>query len=117
MQEAGPGRFPFAVGLAKVDQRAGDWPQEAFVQISESQTGRAIRTKRWTYSVKAPGGGDHPGSDVYHEEYLYDLASDPYQRRNLVREAAYAGVRAELAATLKRRMVAAGEQEPEVLAA
>ena len=100
-----------------VEGRAESWPQEAFVQISESQIGRAIRTKRWTYAVMAPDGGDHPGSDVYHEEYLYDLASDPYQKRNLAREAAYARVRAELAATLKRRMVEAGEKEAEIVGA
>ena len=67
--------------------------------------------------MKAPGGDDHSGSDVYREEYLYDLDNDPYQRRNLEGDAGHAGVRAELAATLKRRMVAAGEQEPEILAA
>ena len=101
---------------------AEGWPQEAFVQISESQIGRAIRTKRWTYSVSVPNDGPwsgcaSPGSDVYHEEYLYDLENDPYQKCNLVREAAHAAVRTELAATLKRRMVEAGEPEPAILPA
>jgi arylsulfatase A-like enzyme len=100
-----------------VEGRAQDWPQEAFVQISESQIGRAVRTKRWTYSVKSPTGGDHPASELYREEYLYDLDNDPYQKRNLVGDAAYAGVRAELAVRLKRRMAEAGEKEPRILPA
>ena len=92
----------------------GDWPQEAFLQISESQVGRAIRTKRWTYSVSAPGldGWKVPSSDHYVEEYLYDNAADPHQLNNLVREPSLDDVRAGLAATLRRRMVEAGEREP-----
>ena len=38
--------------LARGD-RAG-WPEEVFVQISEAQVGRAVRTERWKYSVSAP---------------------------------------------------------------
>jgi hypothetical protein len=51
-------------------------------------------------------------SDVYFEEYLYDNEADPHQRTNLVRDADYAEVRAELAGTLRRRMVEAGERRP-----
>ena len=56
-----------------------DWPQEVFLQISESQVGRAIRTERWKYAVSAPGkkGWLDPESDLYVEEHLYDLAQDP----------------------------------------
>lgn len=95
---------------------ADDWKQEVFVQISESHVGRAIRTKRWKYSVRAPGksGGKHMNSDVYVEDYLYDLEADPHERNNLVKDPKYVEVRAQLAATLKRRMVLAGESEPEI---
>lgn len=92
------------------DGSAPDWPAEVFAQISESQTGRCIRTERWTYSVSVP---ERMGrSDVYFEEYLYDNEADPHQRTNLVRDADYAEVRAELAGTLRRRMVEAGERRP-----
>lgn len=96
-----------------VDGTARHWPEEVFVQISESQVGRAIRTRRWKYSVRAPGkpGGD-PGSDLYVEDYLYDLENDPHERNNLVADPRYAGIRARLAEILKRRMVEAGEEEP-----
>mgnify|MGYP006148106243 CR=1 FL=1 len=30
------------------------WPDEVFVQISESQIGRCVRTHRWKYNVVAP---------------------------------------------------------------
>jgi len=105
------------------DGTATDWPKEVFMQISESIVARAIRTKKWKYSVWVPEdnefglGCSQPGSDVYHEEYLYDLENDPHERSNLVRDPAYADVRAELAATLKRRMTEAGEAVPEILPA
>lgn len=90
-----------------------DWPQEVFIQISESQCGRAIRTDNWKYGVNAPDktGGD-PSSDVYEEQYLYNLEEDPHERSNLVRNPDFVEVRKQLAETLKRRMVAVGEKEP-----
>jgi len=99
-------------GLA--DGTAKDWPEEVFVQISEAEIGRAIRTKKWKYSVVAPSpaGPQPPGSDAYTEHFLYDLQADPHERNNLVRDPIYAAVRAQLASVLKRRMIAAGEKEP-----
>ncbi len=96
-----------------------DWPEEAFVQISESEVARAIRTKRWKYSVSAPGkdGAIHPASDLYVEEFLYDLDADPHERTNLVVEEALADVRAGLRRRLMRRIIEAGEREPEILPA
>ena len=100
-----------------VDGSARDWPKEVFVQISESQVGRAIRTEKWKYSVRDPKakGGSVPSGDRYVEDFLYDLESDPHERNNLVGDPSLADVRKQLAATLKRRMVGAGEEEPVIV--
>jgi uncharacterized sulfatase len=102
-----------------VDGTAADWPEEVFLQISESQVGRAVRTDRWKYSVSAPDrkGWEDPDSDVYVEEYLYDLDADPHERNNLVTDPAHGDVRAELRATLIRRMREAGESGPAIRSA
>ncbi|MCL2509365.1 MAG: sulfatase-like hydrolase/transferase [Oscillospiraceae bacterium] len=94
-----------------------DWPQEVFIQISESQVGRAIRTKRWKYSVKAPfkNGWIHEDSGIYREEFLYDLENDPHELRNLVDRKEYGEVRAELRQRLIKRMTKAGERTPKII--
>ena len=94
-------------------QRSG-WQQEVFVQISESQVGRAIRTKRWKYSVRAmdKDGYKDSGSCRYKEEFLYDLEADPYELTNLIGIESYREVCDELRERLIRRMVQAGEAPP-----
>ena len=99
--------------------KTAGWPEEVFIQISESQIGRALRTQRWKYSVSAPGqgGSSAPGSDHYVEEYLYDLHADPHELQNLVNVDNYHDVKAELRARLIERMVEAGEAAPTIEAA
>jgi uncharacterized sulfatase len=96
-----------------------DWPTDAYIQISESHTGRAVRTHKWTYSVRAPkGAATNDGlSDRYVEDFLYDLEADPHQKNNLVSDPQYASVREEMKARLFARMEAAGEGKPEVVPA
>ena len=96
-------------------ERAG-WPEEVFVQISESQMGRAVRTRRWKYGVDAPGrsGRDDSGSDLYEEQYLYDLEADPYELRNLVGLRSHEAVAAAMRERLIRRMLEAGEEAPAI---
>jgi uncharacterized sulfatase len=95
------------------------WREEVFMQISESQVGRAIRTTKWKYSVSDPRkhGWKDADSDRYAEEYLYDLENHPHERSNLVRDPQYVGVREEMQARLRRCMTAAGEEEPIISAA
>lgn len=87
-----------------------------FAQISESRVGRCVRTPRYLYSVYAPGknGGEYADSDVYADDFLYDMDSDPWQLHNLAGDPAYGQVRDELAALLVRKMTEAGETPPRI---
>ena len=93
---------------------AREWDETVFMQISESQVGRAIRTPQWKYSVRArdKDGWRDASSDEYTEDYLYDLASDPFERTNLVADPAYSAVRGELRGKLLDCMEQAGESRP-----
>jgi arylsulfatase A-like enzyme len=96
-----------------------DWPGEVFVQISESQIGRAIRTHRWKYAVQAPKGISlrNPSSDTYEEACLYDLQADPYELTNLIGFASHKELAKALRERLIKRMAEAGEAIPEIIAA
>lgn len=102
---------------ALIEGRGDEWPEEVFVQISETEVARAIRTKRWKYCVNAPDkdGWNDFCSDVYVEEFLYDLQSDPHERNNLIGNSGYRKVCAELADILKRKMLEAGEKIPQII--
>jgi uncharacterized sulfatase len=84
---------------------AGDEREHVFIQLSESQIGRALRTTTHTYSVRAPGhdprrAKQQPRSDVYVDDKLYDNVADPFQRNNLAKDPEFAGLRHQLASQL-----------------
>lgn len=82
------------------------WKDEVFIQISEAEVGRALRTDRWKYSVYAPNGDgrDDAASDHYVERYLYDLRADPYERVNLAGRPEYDDVAERLRERLVERI-------------
>ena len=84
--------------LDVVEEKNDNRPNEVFAQISESRVGRCIRTAEFTYSVYAPGvhGGVAAASDVYADDFLYDMRVDPYQLNNVVADPAYAEIKADL---------------------
>ncbi len=90
-----------------------------FMQISESQCGRAIRTDRYKYAVRdlSPVGYAHGTSKLYFEDYLYDLEKDPIEKHNLIKDPKYAQVRKELKEKLIEQMVNADEAKPTILPA
>jgi arylsulfatase A-like enzyme len=99
-----------------------DWQEEVFVQISEAQTGRAIRTGRWKYSVQVKGPDteaalQQPGWHTYHEDCLYDLESDPYELVNLIGYESHEPVCALMRERLARRMAHAGEPAAKIIPA
>jgi arylsulfatase A-like enzyme len=71
--------------LPLLDRNVQGWPDEVYVQISESQTGRALRTPQWTYAVVDPRSGQKStaASDHYEEYQIYNLFDDPHQLLNL----------------------------------
>ena len=97
-------------------EERGGWPEEVFVQISESEVGRTVRTRRWKYSVSAPDKDPlrDSASERYTEKYLYDLLADPYELENLVGLESHREVKKAMRRRLVRRMVEAGETEPEI---
>lgn len=87
-------------GLDLLAQAQGDVSREAvYIQISEDKLGRAVRTDRWTYAVRAPrrsDGWSKPFSKVYVDDYLYDLRADPAETRNLIHSKEHREVKARL---------------------
>lgn len=100
-----------------LNREAGDWPDDVFVQISESQVGRAIRTKRWKYSVYAPQGRgyDDVDSDLYEEQFLYDLSADPYELVNLAGYNSHRQIADRLKDRLLRRIAHVEKKEPRIV--
>lgn len=104
-----------------VADRQMEWPDDVYVQISESHTGRAVRTQRYKYSVKCPtideNGKplDAPYADEYVDDCLYDLQSDPWELTNLIGMEPFKDVVANMRARLVARMRACGEPEPKFI--
>lgn len=69
--------------LPVVRDRTTPWREDILIQISESQTARAVRSARWKYSVTAPYDETAQDAPRYREECLYDLDNDPYELVNL----------------------------------
>lgn len=88
-----------------------NWPQNVLIEISESEVGRAIRTRDWCLAVRAHDADPQRDSrsDVYEDVYLYDLTQDPHERNNLVGDPAYREIRDQLAEQLCEKMVAIGD--------
>lgn len=105
------------LSLIQGSKAKADWPREVFIQISESQVGRAIRTERWKYSVKAPdkNGWLDSRANVYEEEFLYDLQADPYELTNLVGVESFRQVADRLKERLVARMIESGEAESQII--
>lgn len=104
------------------DRRAADasWPDHVFVQISEAQTGRAVRTHRWKYGVShidPARPDDRPSAefaDSYTELYLYDLFHDPYELENLVDRDSHTAVRERMRRLLLERIGEVEERTPTI---
>lgn len=86
----------------------------AFIQISESQCGRAIRTKEYTYSVSCAKFLSS-SSKVYFEDYLYDNINDRAQKNNLIKYKEYVHIRKSLKAQLINEIEKIENKRPIIL--
>lgn len=94
---------------------AEEWDNCVFMQISESEVGRAIRTDKWKYSVVADEDGwECFGADIYYEQFLYNLEEDPFEKNNLAGDSSYVEVRKQLCEKLIQCMNQAGENTPQI---
>lgn len=94
------------------------WPQQQLIQISESMTGRAIRTPQWTYCVAdLTGDTKHPAAATYREYQMYDQQADPHELVNLAGRMEYRAKADELRTELLKLLAAAGEPTPEIIPA
>jgi arylsulfatase A-like enzyme len=115
------------------DEKAREeWPNEVFIQISESETARALRTPEWTYVALAPEADPvrDSGSLHYRDYQLYNNRADPSQLLNLagrldtrwpsktllhyIGERSLPEITAHLRERLIARMVQAGEAVPQI---
>ncbi|MFW5884147.1 MAG: sulfatase-like hydrolase/transferase [Spirochaetota bacterium] len=113
-----------AVPLVGGDGRkadVSDWPDHVFVQISEAETGRAIRTHRWTYGVSHVDPAQErlrPSAeyaDEYTELFLYDLAHDPNQLENLINRDSHSAVRERMRGLLLERIRSVEGRTPRIV--
>lgn len=90
------------------------WDSTAYIQISASMVGRAIRTRDWVFCAYDPEGkpNQDPVSSRYLDFCMYQVGADPYQKVNLVGRPEYKREAELLRAELKRRILANGEPEP-----
>jgi arylsulfatase A-like enzyme len=95
-----------------------NWDNRQLIQISESMTGRAIKTPDWTYCVAdLSGDTKESAAKVYHEYQFYDQRADPHELVNLAGRKEYREKANELRDQLQKLLAAAGEPEPEIVPA
>lgn len=103
--------------LDVVEQKNPNRSNQVFAQISESRIGRVVRTEDFLYAVYAPNvnGGEKGASDVYADDYLYDLKKDPWQFDNVVSHAEYADAKKVLRESLLDWIEKAEGYRPEII--
>jgi arylsulfatase A-like enzyme len=97
-----------------VERQVTGWPNEVLVHISESMTGRALRTAEWAYIVAHPDGKSEASSLEYREYQLYNLYSDPHQLLNLAGRVETRQISNVLRERLLKRILDAGEETPQI---
>ena len=100
--------------LPRLRRRASPWRDEIYVEISEAQAARALRTPQWKYIVTVQGADAEAAQfdatwPTYSEEALFDLDADPDELINVIDLPQYGEIAATLRTRLLRRMGEAGQ--------
>lgn len=95
-----------------LQRKTEGWRNEVYIEISESLTGRALRTPQWTYAVAVPEREQR--STHYNEYMLYDRYADPFQHVNLAGRTETKEVSEKLRERLIARIVEAGDPKPTI---
>ncbi len=108
--------------LPRLRHADAPWPDDVLVEVSEAQSGRALRTRRWKYSVAVPeaeaaAAWHKPAWPTYTETALYDLDADPSELVNLIGLPAHETVAGELRARLLDRIEQSGGDVPVIVPA
>ena len=111
---APPAPFQGRSAMPLIERHVDGWRNEVLVQISESMTGRALRTPEWAYVVAEADGKSHASSPQYEEYQLYDLFADPHQLVNLAGRHETLQISGQLRERLIARIRESGEQVPEI---
>ena len=92
--------------LPLVNKTSKKWENEIFIQISESQLARSLRTEKWKYCIadQDSNGSDKPSSNQYTETNLYDLDADPYELNNLIGISTYDEIVTSLRKKIKSKI-------------
>jgi arylsulfatase A-like enzyme len=98
--------------LPLLARKTEGWRNEVYIEISESLTGRALRTPQWTYAVAVPQS--QKSSPHYNEYILYDRFADPFQHVNLAGRAETRDISAHLRERLLARITEAGDPKPAI---
>ena len=109
-----PASFQGRSFMTLLTRQVDEWPNEVFVQISESMTGRVLRTPEWVYVVAQPDGKSQASSSQYEEYQLYNLYSDPHELVNLAGRRDTREISGVLRERLRRKMLEAGEGIAEI---
>lgn len=101
--------------LIRDEKARAAWPNQQLLQISESMTGRAIRTPDWTYCIaEITGTTNQSSAPIYQEYQMYDQRNDPHELTNLAGRKEYRKQADILREDLLKLMAAAGEPTPEI---
>ncbi|MDQ6665246.1 MAG: sulfatase-like hydrolase/transferase [Acidobacteriota bacterium] len=104
------GRSALPLLSRKSDGARSDWRDEVYIEVSESLTGRVLRTPEWTYAVAVPNRA--ASSPHYNEYLLYDRYADPYEHVNLAGRTEVREISGSLRSRLIERIVESGGPRP-----